>query len=184
MIYETKGNRVLSVRCAVLLPSTSFLRPQCTGSVTSLASPCAACPSWPLHRKAALTPLPSPCLLLLCVLQLVFAECGLGAVVLTVNVILLGGDIVFFQALCLLGYCLFPMCLAAIVCAVTANKVSQRRSPCCATYQRRQLGRRSLHLPQHACREWVPCLREQNLLPLLPELFSNCGNQIFDDMMI
>jgi hypothetical protein len=55
--------------------------------------------------------------------QLVFAECGLGAIVLTVNVILLGGDIVFFQALCLLGYCLFPMCVAAIVCAATSNKV-------------------------------------------------------------
>lgn len=57
------------------------------------------------------------------ILQLVFAECGLGAIVLTVNVIMLGGDIVFFQALCLLGYCLFPMCVAAIVCAATANKV-------------------------------------------------------------
>lgn len=58
-----------------------------------------------------------------CTAQLVFAECGLGAIVLTVNVILLGGDIVFFQALCLLGYCLFPMCVAAMVCAATANKV-------------------------------------------------------------
>eukprot|EP00955_Chlamydomonas_euryale_P084188 363933-Chlamydomonas_euryale.AAC.9 len=49
-------------------------------------------------------------------MQLVFAECALGAIVLTVNVILLGGDIVFFQALCLLGYCLFPICVSAIVC--------------------------------------------------------------------
>ncbi len=35
---------------------------------------------------------------------------------LTVNVVLLGGTIGFFQSLCLLGYCLFPMDVAAIVC--------------------------------------------------------------------
>lgn len=57
------------------------------------------------------------------VFALVFAECGFGAVVLTVNAILLGGEIVFFQALCLLGYCLFPMCVSAIVCASVANKL-------------------------------------------------------------
>uniref|UniRef100_A0A7S3VLA5 Protein YIP n=1 Tax=Dunaliella tertiolecta TaxID=3047 RepID=A0A7S3VLA5_DUNTE len=62
------------------------------------------------------------------VFSLVFAECGLGAIVLTVNVILLGGDIVFFQSLCLLGYCLFPMCMAAIVCAATANKIARTLS--------------------------------------------------------
>ena len=55
--------------------------------------------------------------------QMVFAECGLGAVILTFNAILLGGEIVFFQALCLLGYCLFPICVSAIVCAAVANKV-------------------------------------------------------------
>mmetsp|Transcript_6110 Transcript_6110/g.13278 ORF Transcript_6110/g.13278 Transcript_6110/m.13278 type:complete len:196 (+) Transcript_6110:175-762(+) len=59
------------------------------------------------------------------VFSMVFAECGLGAIVLTVNVILLGGDIVFFQALCLLGYCLFPICVAAIVCAAV-NKIYVR----------------------------------------------------------
>jgi hypothetical protein len=51
------------------------------------------------------------------IFAMVFAECGLGAIVLTINVIVLGGDIVFFQALCLLGYCLFPICISAIVCA-------------------------------------------------------------------
>jgi hypothetical protein len=55
--------------------------------------------------------------------QLVFTEVGLGAVVLTINVILLGGEIVFFQALCLLGYCLFPICVSSIVCAAVTNKV-------------------------------------------------------------
>jgi len=50
------------------------------------------------------------------VFALVFTEVALGAIVLTVNVILLGGNIVFFQSLCLMGYCLFPIVLASIVC--------------------------------------------------------------------
>ncbi len=49
-------------------------------------------------------------------LQLVFALVSMGAIVLTVNVVLLGGTIGFFQSLCLLGYCLFPLDVAAIVC--------------------------------------------------------------------
>lgn len=48
--------------------------------------------------------------------SLVFALVSVGACVLTVNVVLLGGTIGFFQSLCLLGYCLFPMDVAAIVC--------------------------------------------------------------------
>lgn len=55
--------------------------------------------------------------------QLVFTEVALGAVVLTVNVILLGGDIVFFQSMCLIGYCLFPINIAAIVCLFVKMKV-------------------------------------------------------------
>lgn len=51
-----------------------------------------------------------------CYMQTVFAVVSLGAVVLTVNVVLLGGTIGFFQSICLLGYCLFPMDVAAIVC--------------------------------------------------------------------
>lgn len=50
------------------------------------------------------------------VFALVFTEVALGAIVLTVNVLLLGGDIVFFQALCLIGYCLFPVNVGAVVC--------------------------------------------------------------------
>lgn len=57
------------------------------------------------------------------VFALVFTELGLGAVILTVNVILLGGEIVFFQSLCLLGYCLFPINIAALVCAMVHLKV-------------------------------------------------------------
>lgn len=60
---------------------------------------------------------------------MVFAECAIGAVVLTVNTTLLGGELVFFQALCLLGYCLFPICIAAVVCAAVSNKVGG-----CATF--------------------------------------------------
>ncbi len=68
------------------------------------------------HRAPHQAPLrPAPA-------QLVFTEVGFGAVVLTINVILLGGDIVFFQALCLLGYCLFPICVSSIICAAVNNK--------------------------------------------------------------
>ncbi|GAB4814020.1 hypothetical protein N2152v2_001066 [Parachlorella kessleri] len=54
------------------------------------------------------------------VFSTVFAVVSVGAVVLTVNVVLLGGTIGFFQSICLLGYCLFPLDVAAIVC-VTVN---------------------------------------------------------------
>ena len=50
------------------------------------------------------------------VFALVFTEVAVGSMVLTANVVLLGGSIVFFQSLCLMGYCLFPVCLAAVVC--------------------------------------------------------------------
>jgi hypothetical protein len=48
--------------------------------------------------------------------SLIFALLSIGAIVLTVNVVLLGGTIGFFQSLCLLGYCLFPLDAAAIIC--------------------------------------------------------------------
>jgi len=59
------------------------------------------------------------------VFSMVFAECAFGAVILTINVILLGGELVFFQALCLLGYCLFPICIAGVVCAAVSNKIAR-----------------------------------------------------------
>ena len=37
------------------------------------------------------------------------------------NVVLLGGNIGFFQSLCLLGYCLFPLDIAAIVAIFVKN---------------------------------------------------------------
>ena len=57
--------------------------------------------------------------------QFVFGTCAAGAVVLTVNVVLLGGNIGFFQSMCLLGYCLFPMDVAAIVTALTTNMIAR-----------------------------------------------------------
>jgi hypothetical protein len=57
--------------------------------------------------------------------QFVFGTCAAGAVVLTVNVVLLGGNIGFFQSMCLLGYCLFPMDLAALVAAFTTNMIAR-----------------------------------------------------------
>jgi hypothetical protein len=47
--------------------------------------------------------------------QVVVLVICLGAVVLTLNVILLGGHIQFFQAVSLLGYCLFPLDVAAFI---------------------------------------------------------------------
>ncbi|KAK9865633.1 hypothetical protein WJX84_005043 [Apatococcus fuscideae] len=59
------------------------------------------------------------------VFSLVFGTLSVGAVVLTFNVILLGGNIGFFQAMCLLGYCIFPIDIAAIVCAATRNVIAR-----------------------------------------------------------
>ena len=54
--------------------------------------------------------------------KVVFVIVALGAVILTLNVDLLGGQIVFFQSLCLLGYCLFPLSIASIICAVLSGQ--------------------------------------------------------------
>ena len=56
-------------------------------------------------------------------LQVVFGVCAVGAVVLTLNVVLLGGNIGFFQSLCLLGYCLLPLDVAAIVATFVTNHI-------------------------------------------------------------
>lgn len=45
----------------------------------------------------------------------VFCAVWFGSAVVTVNAQLLGGTISFFQSVCVLGYCVFPMSLAAIV---------------------------------------------------------------------
>lgn len=57
------------------------------------------------------------------VFSLMFTVLCIGAVVLNLNIVLLGGKIVFFQSLALIGYCLFPMDLAALLCLFWRNAV-------------------------------------------------------------
>jgi hypothetical protein len=45
----------------------------------------------------------------------VFVAVWLGSTVITINAQLLGGTISFFQSLCVIGYCVFPMTVAAFV---------------------------------------------------------------------
>ncbi|GAA5954308.1 hypothetical protein JCM8115_003366 [Rhodotorula mucilaginosa] len=45
----------------------------------------------------------------------VFVIVWLGSVVVTLNAKLLGGKVSFFQSLCVLGYCIFPIDIAALV---------------------------------------------------------------------
>jgi len=47
--------------------------------------------------------------------EIVFIIVWFGGGVIAVNGQLLGGTITFFQSICLLGYCLFPLVLAAII---------------------------------------------------------------------
>jgi hypothetical protein len=69
------------------------------------------------------------------VFSLMFTVMCIGAVVLNLNIVLLGGKIVFLQSLALIGYCLFPMDLAALLCLFWSNAV--RGSPPCSTSARR-----------------------------------------------
>ncbi|XP_062182100.1 protein YIP4b-like [Phragmites australis] len=56
------------------------------------------------------------------VFAVAFAVLEAGAIILTLNVPLLGGHIIFFQSLSLLGYyCLFPLDVGALVCMLTDN---------------------------------------------------------------
>ena len=47
--------------------------------------------------------------------EIVFVIVWLGGAIIAINGQLLGGTISFFQSICLLGYCLFPLNLAAIL---------------------------------------------------------------------
>jgi len=51
------------------------------------------------------------------VFGIVFVVVWLGAAVVTVNSQLLGGNVSFFQSVCLLGYCIFPMNITALAVA-------------------------------------------------------------------
>ncbi|XP_018820852.2 protein YIPF6 homolog [Juglans regia] len=57
------------------------------------------------------------------VFAVAFALLAAGAVILTLNVLLLGGHIIFFQSLSLLGYCLFPLDVGALVCLLKDNVI-------------------------------------------------------------
>jgi hypothetical protein len=46
----------------------------------------------------------------------VFVIVWIGAMIVTLNSKLLGGNISFFQSVCVLGYCLTPIAIALIIC--------------------------------------------------------------------
>jgi hypothetical protein len=48
----------------------------------------------------------------------VFVIVWFGAAAVTINAQLLGGTISFFQSVCILGYCVFPLTLSAIGCLI------------------------------------------------------------------
>ncbi|KHJ88970.1 Yip1 domain protein [Oesophagostomum dentatum] len=48
----------------------------------------------------------------------VFAITFFGSIVVTLNIKLLGGQISFFQSLCVIGYCLLPPLVAALICSM------------------------------------------------------------------
>eukprot|EP00918_Siedleckia_nematoides_P046874 GHVU01102738.1.p1 GENE.GHVU01102738.1~~GHVU01102738.1.p1 ORF type:complete len:197 (-),score=19.72 GHVU01102738.1:348-938(-) len=50
------------------------------------------------------------------VFSLVFIVVWVGAAVVTANAVLLGGNMSFFQCVCVLGYCICPLDIAAAVC--------------------------------------------------------------------
>lgn len=49
----------------------------------------------------------------------VFVIVWCGAAMVTLNAQLLGGSISFFQSVCILGYCVFPLTISAMACLVT-----------------------------------------------------------------
>lgn len=53
----------------------------------------------------------------------VFVIVWCGAFVVTLNAQLLGGNISMFQSVCVLGYCIFPLVLAAILCQIWGNVI-------------------------------------------------------------
>ena len=52
------------------------------------------------------------------VFALVFVIIWCGAAIVTLNALLLGGNMSFFQSVCVLGYCIFPLNVASIICLV------------------------------------------------------------------
>lgn len=54
----------------------------------------------------------------------VFVLVWIGAAIVTLNAQLLGGTISFFQSVCVLGYCVFPLDVACFVCLLSNALVS------------------------------------------------------------
>jgi len=52
------------------------------------------------------------------VFAIVFVAIWIGAAVVTINAQLLGGTLSFFQAVCVLGYCVFPLLLSALIIGI------------------------------------------------------------------
>ncbi|KAK9059525.1 hypothetical protein SSX86_020229 [Deinandra increscens subsp. villosa] len=65
------------------------------------------------------------------VFAVAFALLATGAVILTLNVLLLGGRIIFFQSVSLLGYCLFPLVVGAVICMLKLEDVVVKMSVVC-----------------------------------------------------
>ena len=53
----------------------------------------------------------------------VFVIVWVGAAVVTVNAQLLGGNLSFFQSVCVLGYCIFPLTISALLTFAWSNFV-------------------------------------------------------------
>mmetsp|Transcript_10517 Transcript_10517/g.19204 ORF Transcript_10517/g.19204 Transcript_10517/m.19204 type:complete len:213 (+) Transcript_10517:29-667(+) len=68
--------------------------------------------SWNAHQKQAAL-----------VFATIFVIVWCGAGVVTMNAVLLGGTISFFQSICVLGYCLAPLNIASILCQLFNSKV-------------------------------------------------------------
>merc|ERR1712196_35705 len=53
----------------------------------------------------------------------VFVIVWLGSAIITINALLLGGTLSFFHSVCVLGYCVFPINVAAVLCSLWGNIV-------------------------------------------------------------
>lgn len=53
----------------------------------------------------------------------VFIIVWAGAGIVTLNAKLLGGNVSFFQSVCVLGYCIFPLVIAAFLCFLWRNSI-------------------------------------------------------------
>jgi hypothetical protein len=55
----------------------------------------------------------------------VFVVVWAGSAIVTLNAQLLGGSISFFQSVCILGYCIFPLTISSLVCFILSFIIKQ-----------------------------------------------------------